>query len=369
MICRSFMLRHIATAVLVFMGAITAAHAQRVTALETATPTAALSIEDIIRRDIARGVYEVIYSPVNQSVYVASSEAIAGVEGGVVYKLDPQTLEVTGKTDTDKKDFGLAINPSGDTLYVGHSLQSSISAIDIKTGAVKAQLKFTETAADGTAYGPRQIVYQQQGDLLYVGGVGQPGVVWVVDAKGLKLIKTIASMGKWVTGLLVDPQAQRLYVANGDGEIIVVDGQTHTVLHRWQPADREKALLLNLALDAKTKRLFVTDHSKLKTVLVLNTDTGQVIKRLPVGESMAIKLNPTRNELYISHRDRGTVSVLDANTYREIKNYALPQHPNSLALDPTGQVLYVTIKAAFNKDRPASGPESVARIDLSRIKK
>ena len=48
----------------------------------------------------------------------------------------------------------------------------------------------------GTAYGPRQIIYQEQGDLLYVGGVGLPGVVWVVDAKTLTLVKTVSDMGK-----------------------------------------------------------------------------------------------------------------------------------------------------------------------------
>ena len=372
MIRRSFILRHVAASVLIAGSAMSVAQAQKAAApvaSQAAEATATTLIDGGIRRDIARGVYEAIYSPANQSVYLASSESIPGVKGGIVYKLDPNTLEVTGKTHTDKKNFGLAIIPAGDTLYVGNSLQSSISAIDIKTGDVKAQLKFTEKASDGTAYGPRQIIYQEQGDLLYVGGVGLPGVVWVVDAKTLTLKQTISDMGKWVTGLLVDQDAKRLYVANGDGEIVVLDSEKYTVLHRWKPAGREEALLLNLALDAKSKRLFVTDHSKLKTVLVLDTDSGKVTKRLPAGESMAIKLNPVRNELYVSHRDRGTVSVLDADTHREIKTYSLPQNPNSLALDPTGQVLYVTIKGPFNKDYTASGPESIARIDLSQIKK
>lgn len=322
-----------------------------------------------IRRALSYGIYEVAYSAATDSIYVASAESSPNVKGGQIFKLDPRTLETTGLTHTDKKNFALTTNPAGDTLYVTNSLQSGISAIDLKTGDVKGHLKFENKASDGTPYGPRQVIYQQDGDLLYVGGVGAPGVIWVVDAKTLKLVNTIENAGKWVTGLLIDPEAKRLYSANGDGEVLVIDSEKHTILERWHPQDGRKFLLLNLALDKKTHRLFVTDNSEAKTVLVFDTRTGKVQDELKVGDAMGIKLNPIRNELYITHRMQGTVSVLDATTYKVLKTYNLPINPNSLAIDPTGQVLYVTIKTPFNKDYSASGRGSIARIDLSEIKK
>ena len=365
-------LRQLAAALLVLGGASLPLQAQQTSTTSHASTSAALPstgttvFDGGVRRELARGVYEAVYSEPLQALFVASAEAIPNVKGGVIYKLDPTTLETIGATHTDKKNFALALNPAGDTLYATNSLESGITSFDAKTGEVKARLKFEDKASDGTPYGPRQIIYQPDGDLLYVGGVGAPGLIWVVDAKKMTLVKTIADAGKWVTGLLLDPENKRLYSANGDGEILVIDSAQNKILSRWTPGDDKPHLLLNLALDAKSNRLFVTDHSKAKTVLVFDTQSGKVVKRLPVGDSMGIKLNPVRNEIYVTHREQGTLSVLNADSYEVLRTIALPPNPNSLALDPTGQVLYVTIKTPFNKDYSSSAPESVARIALDR---
>lgn len=318
----------------------------------------------VIRRELAHGVYELVYSPVTGALYAATAQSITGVKGGVIYKLDPRTLEVTGQTHTDLKNFGAATNPAGDTLYVTNSLSSGISAVDVKTGEVKAHLKFDDRSADGTPLGPRQIIYDAAGDTLYVGGVGDPGVIWVVDAKTLTLRTRIPNAGKWVTGLLIDPATRRLYAANGGGEVLVIDTATHRIQARWKPGDGQEYLLLNFAHDPGTHRLFVTDHSKGKTTLVLDDRTGKVTGRLPVGDSMGIKLNPVRNELYITQREAGKLLVLDATSYAVKKTYDLPPNPNSLLIDPTGQVLYATVKVGFNKDYSTVGPDSVVRIAL-----
>lgn len=372
---RHLPLRRLAAALLVLGSTTLQAHAQQAPAAPAATPSTAIPstgttvFDGGIRRELARGVYEAIYSKSAEALYVASAEAITNVKGGVIYKLDPTTLETIGATHTDKKNFALALNPAGDTLYATNSIESGITSFDTKTGEVKARLKFDDKASDGTPYGPRQIIYQADADVLYVGGVGAPGLIWVVDAKTLKLITTIPNAGKWVTGLLLDPASKRLYAANGDGEVLVIDSEQHKILSRWTPGDDKPYLLLNLALDAKTNRLFVTDHSQAKTVLIFDTQSGKVVKRLPVGDSLGIKLNPVRNEIYVTHRDQGTLSVLDADSYAVLRTFTLPPNPNSLALDPTGQILYVTIKTPFNKDYSSSAPESVARIALDQIAK
>src|SRR5690606_29152374 len=121
-----------------------------------------ITADGATRRPVARGIYEVAYSPASKALYVASAEAITGTEGGVIYKLDPDTLQTLGMTHTNEKDFGLAVNPEGDTLYVTNSLASGLSALDTKTGKIKAQVKFTEQSKDGSAYGPRQVIYDPE---------------------------------------------------------------------------------------------------------------------------------------------------------------------------------------------------------------
>lgn len=323
-----------------------------------------LTADGNLRRELAPGVYQIAYSPLTKSLYVASSEAMKNVHGGVIYQLDPETLEITGLIHLDEKSFGLALNPKGDTLFVTHSLSGAISKIDLETGKVLNRLKFTDIGKDGHPYGPRQALYEPSTDTLYVGAVGNPGKIWVIDAKTFSLRTEIENAGKWVTGLVSDPDSKRLYAANGDGEVLVIDTDSNKIQQRWKPAGTDSALLLNLAHDAAGHRLFVTDHSKLKAVLVLDDQTGRLIKRLPLGDSMDVAYQAADNTLYVSHRDQGTVSALDAQTYQVTHTYQLPPNPNSLLVLPEQRSLYVTIKTPFTPQYTASGPGSVARIAL-----
>lgn len=331
---------------------------------ETAVQALTITAEGATRRTIAPGTYEAVYSPASRALYVASAEAITGTQGGVIYKLDPDTLQTLGMTHTNEKNFGLAVNPSGDTLYITNSLASGLSAMDTKTGKIKAQVKFTERSKDDTPYGPRQIAYAPGQNALYVGGVGDPGIIWLVDAETLEVRATIPNAGKWVTGLLLDEASQRLYSANGDGEILVIDTGTNTITERWTPDDGKTYLLLNLALDKKRDRLFVTEHWHQKTVLVFDSNTGKVTDRIDIGDSLGIKYNTQRDELYVTHRDQGTVSILDAASLTTKKTYKLPPKPNSLLIGPDNNTLYVTIKTPHRKDYSAGGAGSIARIEL-----
>ena len=57
---------------------------------------------------------------------------------------------------------------------------------------------------------------------------------------------------------------------------------------------------------------------------------------------------------------------MDATSYKVVKTYTLPTNPNSLWIDPTGQVLYVSIKEPSASDYTALKTESVARIELDK---
>ena len=339
-----------------------AAHhdAAPVPAAQKTAPAAAQT--GIIKRELADGLYEMALSPKGDALYVASAEGFKDVQGGVIYKLDPATLKSRGRSHTDLKNFALAISPDGQTLYVTNSLDGGISAISTADGKVKKRLMFTERNKEGYPFGAREILLHD--GLLYVGGVGEPGVIWVVNADTLTLKKTIKNAGQWVTGLLWSEQTGRLYAANGGGEILVINPRNNRIEKRWKPLGDKPALLLNMAEDKATGRLFVTDNSKAKTTLVLDINTGALIRSLPVGDSLAVKFNAARHELYITQRESGKLLSLDATTLAVKRSWDLPPHPNSLLLSADGQTLYVTVKQPFNKDHSTNGPDSVVRIAL-----
>lgn len=342
-----------------------AAHKAQPTKAVAAPATQAVEKNQTVeQRELANGLYEMVINPAGDALYVASALSFKDVQGGVVYKLDPKTLKTIGEAHTDLKNFGAAISPDGSTLYVTNSLDGGISALDTATGKVKTLTLFKERNKEGFPYGAREILLHD--GLLYVGGVADPAVIWVVDASTMKLKKRIDNAGKWVTGLHYSAQTQRLYAANGGGEILVINPTTQRIEQRWAPLGVDKALLLNLAEDPETGRLFVTDNSKARTTLVLDIHSGKVIKQLDTGDTLGVKFNPKRHEIYLSQRESGKVLVLDATRYTVKKQFDLPPHPNSLLLSADGQTLYVTVKQGFNKDHSTKGPDSIVRISLNQ---
>jgi len=315
----------------------------------------------ISQRTLGDGLYEMAYSAEGNALYVASAQSFKDVNGGIIYRLDPTTLATKGETHTDLKNFALAEDPDGSVIYTTNTLDGGISKIDAKSGKVLQRMNFNEKAKDGDPIPAREIYWHA--GALYVGGVADSGVIWVVDAKTLKLKKRIPNAGKWVTGIIYSSVTDRIYAANGGGEVLVINPHSHKIEKRWTANDGKSYLFLNLAEDPATGRLFVTDDSKGKATLVFDERTGKVIKRIE-GDALGIKFNAKRNEIYLSQRESKKVLQLDATTYAVKNSWSFDTRPNSLLVSQDGQTLYVTLKQDFNKDSSTKGQDGIARIVL-----
>jgi len=315
----------------------------------------------LTQRELGDGLYEMVYAPAAKALFVASAQGFKDVNGGVIYRLDPATLATKGETHTDLKNFGMAADSSGEVFYATNTLDGGVSKVDVQSGKVLQRLMFKGKDKDGDPIGAREVLFHN-GE-LFIGGVADPGFISVVDAKSMTLKKRIPNAGKWVTGIIYSTLADRVYAANGGGEVLVINPHTHRIEKRLAAGDGKTYLFLNLAEDPATGRLFVTDDSKAKTTLVFDERSGKVITRID-GDALGIKFNPGRNELYISQRESKKVLQLDAATYAVKHSWSFDSHPNSLLVTPDGTTLYVTLKQDFNKDNSTKGPDSVARIAL-----
>lgn len=314
-----------------------------------------------LEKALGDGLYEMAYFPTQQALYVASAQSFKQDNGGVLYKVNPTTLAITGVTHTDLKNFGTASKPGDAFFYTTNSLDGTLSKVEVSTGKVVQRLQLSKKNSKGEIDGAREILWH--GDELYIGAVANPGYISVVDTRTFKLKTRITNAGKWVTGLHYSPVTQRIYAANGGGEILVINPRNHRIEQRWTSGESKTNLFLNFAEDPATGRLFVTDNSQGKATYVFDEHTGKVIKRIP-GDSLAIKFNPKRNELYITQRESKQVLRLDATSYAVKQHWSFTGSPNSLLLTDDGKTLYVTVKQDFNKDSSTKGPDSVVRIEL-----
>ncbi|MFI8415045.1 YncE family protein [Serratia sp. NPDC078593] len=335
------------------------------TTLLFSTTSQAQTAAELLRKPIAKGAYEMVYSQSEDALYLATSQSRKLDKGGVVYRLDPTTLDVTQIIHNDLKTFGAAINNKTNTLYFGNTVNSTVTAIDAKTGEIKGRLVLdARKRADGVKpLAPRELVADATTNTLYITGLGESSVVWVVDGNDLTLRTTIADTGKYGTGLALDATASRLYVTNGDGELVTIDTKTNTVLSRKKLDESKEHFFLNISLDTDTHRAFITD-SKQAQVLVVDTRNGTILHKIDVPESLAVLFNPARNEVYVTHRKAGEVSIIDAKSYTLLRTVKTPTYPNSLALSTDGQTLYVSVKQASTRDKEATDPDDVIRIAL-----
>ncbi|MDA4176562.1 YncE family protein, partial [Escherichia coli] len=311
--------------------------------------------EEMLRKAVGKGAYEMAYSQQENALWLATSQSRKLDKGGVVYRLDPVTLEVTQAIHNDLKPFGATINNTTQTLWFGNTVNSAVTAIDAKTGEVKGRLVLDDRkrTEEVRPLQPRELVADDATNTVYISGIGKESVIWVVDGENIKLKTAIQNTGKMSTGLALDSKGKRLYTTNADGELITIDTADNKILSRKKLLDDGKEhFFINISLDTARQRAFITD-SKAAEVLVVDTRNGNILAKVAAPESLAVLFNPARNEAYVTHRQAGKVSVIDAKSYKVVKTFDTPTHPNSLALSADGKTLYVSVKQKSTKQQEA----------------
>ncbi|HFT1247353.1 TPA: PQQ-binding-like beta-propeller repeat protein [Escherichia coli] len=322
--------------------------------------------EEMLRKAVGKGAYEMAYSQQENALWLATSQSRKLDKGGVVYRLDPVTLEVTQAIHNDLKPFGATINNTTQTLWFGNTVNSAVTAIDAKTGEVKGRLVLDDRkrTEEVRPLQPRELVADDATNTVYISGIGKESVIWVVDGENIKLKTAIQNTGKMSTGLALDSKGKRLYTTNADGELITIDTADNKILSRKKLLDDGKEhFFINISLDIARQRAFITD-SKAAEVLVVDTRNGNILAKVAAPESLAVLFNPARNEAYVTHRQAGKVSVIDAKSYKVVKTFDTPTHPNSLALSADGKTLYVSVKQKSTKQQEATQPDDVIHIAL-----
>lgn len=262
--------------------------------------------EEMLRKAVGKGAYEMAYSQQENALWLATSQSRKLDKGGVVYRLDPVTLEVTQAIHNDLKPFGATINNTTQTLWFGNTVNSAVTAIDAKTGEVKGRLVLDDRkrTEEVRPLQPRELVADDATNTVYISGIGKESVIWVVDGENIKLKTAIQNTGKMSTGLALDSKGKRLYTTNADGELITIDTADNKILSRKKLLDDGKEhFFINISLDTAGQRAFITD-SKAAEVLVVDTRNGNILAKVAAPESLAVLFNPARNEAYVTHRQQ-----------------------------------------------------------------
>ncbi|MEF3039983.1 YncE family protein, partial [Klebsiella pneumoniae] len=299
------------------------------------------------------------------SLWAASSSSFDRDKGhGIVYQLEPSTLKTKSAVKIARLGFATALDEEHERLYIGNTLDGSVTVIDTLTGKELSVIPLTEGQDEAHFRPTREMVIDKKNQRLYVSSAADKGALWVIDMAVGKKIKTIDGLGHAVTGIALNKNGDNIYLVNGDGEIINLDASSYEIKKRFVVEPEKKHFFLNVSLDEKNGRAFITDPD-IPGVLVVDVNSGKILHRIDVINSLAILFNPLRNEIYITHRNAKQVSIVDSNSYYVKTTIKTRLMPNSLSLSHDGENLYVSVKQ--EKKEMSTMKDYILKIELSKI--
>jgi YVTN family beta-propeller protein len=172
------------------------------------------------------------------------------------------------------------------------------------------------------------------------GGYNDHGLA-VIDLATRKLTQHLPMTEAW-NGLAFSLDGRRIFVTTGDRGAI----QTFTYAEGEAKADQKiepdpkghMTFLAGLAVHPKTGKVYVCNLGN-DEVWVLNERTLALETKVPVGEhphSCAFGADP--RYLYVSNWGGRSVSVIDTNDNRRVRDITVGVRPNDMALAPDGRL-------------------------------
>ena len=239
----------------------------------------------------------------------------------------------------------------------------------------------------GGGYSIRYITLDARHHRIYVMGQSWKleNTLHVVDTNTLKVTHRLEGFGTIkVMGTAVDSQRQRLFASSLTPEFFIVDTEKMAIVSRTGLRSEQA---LSLLYQPTGNRVLAVDHGggirywQEKTVpgfrstnpgneiVALDARTGEEIRHVPAAEGpLEMLLDEKRKRLFVTHHEAGKISIYQSDTLELQHVIDVPPKPNSLAFDETGNVLFVTVKRdpgkGVNPRTLPAVPERLVRIEL-----
>ncbi|MEP7306158.1 MAG: bifunctional YncE family protein/alkaline phosphatase family protein [Acidobacteriota bacterium] len=283
---------------------------------------------------------------------------------------------------------GVAFSPNGDRIYVGGGASN-----DVKIFSAAANGNF---AADGTipisgTSAPSGLTLDANGARLYV-ALNMTNEVAVIDTTTRTILRRVP-VGTYPYTAVISADGSKVYVSNWGGVVPApgdfTDGMFPVVVDRRTgiPTTGTVSVLdtrsdtvvktisvglhpTGMALSPIGNRLFVTNANS-DTVSVINTRTDTVVKTLQVGETgrggvpipgsspNAVTVSPNGRTLYVANATENAIAIVDTDARgneRDVRGL-IPTgwYPTAVALDATGQQLFIASGYGFGSIAPTPG--------------
>ena len=266
-------------------------------------------------------------------VFDAGSGRVYVSHGDKVTVVDGKSGAILGQVEgMPGGTHGIGISAAAGKGYTDDGKKGEAVAFDLKTFKTGARIPAKDDA-DGIAFDP------VSGHIFVVDG--DSAVLTVIDPKTDKAIATIQTGGGMEYAVAGDNG--KLYVNGAEKkEIVRIDTATNKVDAHWPLPDCESPH--GLAIDKAAHRLFPTCLNAVMNVV--DTDTGKVVAKLPIGQGTdGAAFDPKRKLIFSANYD-GTLTVIheaDPDRYTAMGSIKTGISGKNMDIDPATGRLYVAM--------------------------
>jgi YVTN family beta-propeller protein len=224
-----------------------------------------------------------------------------------------------------------------ETLVVLNKAEATASLIDLKSGNVVATVK--------TGTGPHEAAVSKDGKFAIATNYGTqeaPGnSLTLLDLTSRTAVKTI-DLGEYKRphGIQWLPDGKHVAVtAEENKALLLVNTETGQVQKKIETG-QEVSHMVRLTPDAT--RAYVASIGS-GTVTVIDLNKGEAIKVIPTGKGAeGIDITPDGAWIWVTNRGADTVSVIDASSLQIVKTLDSKSFPIRAKATPDGKKVYVT---------------------------
>ncbi len=322
-----------------------------VSAIDTASET---TLDEII---VGRDPRILTLSPDGQWLYVTSQAS------ATLTILDTQPFSIRTKLRVGPEPYGVVVAPNGHLVYVAASGADRIDVVDTELAQVVDTIPVQPR--------PKGLAITNDGTRLYVTHF-LSGMVSVIDLTG-RSVRTVIATGpesNMAQRLVLHPTNNRAYLPHIRSNVsnphplfdttlfpvvsvIALVTNQHLLTERLELSvvDRPVNLPFDLTFSSDGQRMHIV-YLGSGDMSVIDLEDRQVLAHLEVGDGpRGIVLSPDDRTAYVANSLSDDVSVIDLNTFEEIKRIPVTTSPLPPQLQ-RGKLLFTSSRSTrISRDR------------------
>ena len=166
-------------------------------------------------------------------------------------------------------------------------------------------------------------------NLVYISNYPDSGSIGVIDDITNEISNNFnPEIGNVISDIAVDQLTNKVYVADNDGSIAVIDGKTNTKVSTINLNAPSPHLVVN----HKTNKVYASSQSVDK-IYVINGSDNSVIDEIKIIQPIKMAINTETNRLYTYDDAIGVVSVIDLNINKVVAVVILGKFLNGIAVN------------------------------------